>query len=383
MPLLELDSEEACTLAYRLRLQSGMTQAALAGATGFSVSTISRYETGRSTPSRRTLERLAAGAGVSLAALESDLAAQRQRLEALASPARGEAAGRGLAETLRASSLRFFPSELGVDLDAILPLEGRGSATGASRIGGGAGGAVGGLGPFDSLEAGGPAEASAVELGPWLMMRKAVTLHAMGNDRKAAQELSLATLAMSASNPSGPRFVFYLVRIAFLVAAGNAEAAQDLLPSLEEVARGLPPPGEALRLRWMQARVAAARGQNPARQGAALRELEGEFADLEMPLEALCAWADRVALELEERPPGTPRPQDDAPAWAAGDRGAPRSRTEGLELFRSLLASGDATPSAARRFVAFLLCDHIDPGVPFEPRPSLEPEPQDDLDFGY
>jgi transcriptional regulator with XRE-family HTH domain len=323
---LELDSEEACALAYRLRLESGMTQAALAHATGLSVSTISRYETGRSTPSRRTLERLASGAGVSLAAAERGLAAARRRLGEATSfpplpPALSYPAGLGqdearrlISETLRSPRFRSLSPEPGedVDLDDLLPPGAPLYPTGLPPVSGRA------------------TEGSPLEDRPWLMMRKAIVHHALGDDRKAAEELSFATLTLSGSNSAGPRFVFYLTRIAYLLAAGHAEGARNLLPGLEEAARSLPPPGEALRLRWVRARVAGALGQ-PARQAALLRELEADFTELEMPLETLCAWADRIALELEEPRPEAARQKDGAPAWALASRGLNPTMAAGLE----------------------------------------------------
>lgn len=67
------DPEDLKLLVRILRFLRDWDQAELAAAAGVDVSSISHYETGRTVPPRRTLERLAAAAGLPMSFVEGSL----------------------------------------------------------------------------------------------------------------------------------------------------------------------------------------------------------------------------------------------------------------------------------------------------------------------
>jgi transcriptional regulator with XRE-family HTH domain len=84
----ELDDPEDLKLLVRiLRLLRGWDQAELAAAAGLDASSISHYETGRTLPPRRTLERLAVAVGLPMSFVEGSLLPVLNAARTMASPA--------------------------------------------------------------------------------------------------------------------------------------------------------------------------------------------------------------------------------------------------------------------------------------------------------
>jgi len=359
MTFLDQETEEACTLAFHLRMKAGLTQAAFARAAGLSLSTIKRIESGRRKPSRQMLERLASSSGVSLTEVEEDVLPKLREWLAI---------GKAEDEPDDELDVLAAPSPFGVGAWPTVPAP----APGLRRARPGETASwlydVNAVG--SSLEDR-PPEAPALSWSAYLALWKAVLHHAMGNDKTAAEELSITKLMLTDNMAPGSLFIFYLLKVAYLVAAGEMEAASDLLPGLDSASSRLPPPGEILRTRWIGARIPNARGGRERAQGA-LAELQAEFADLEMALETICVWADRAALDLEGGRSSDPLMRREELAWARQDRSLSPKMAGALDIVLSLLEQGSATPRVARRLVAFLLGTQLHDGPPFEPFPKIK-----------
>ncbi len=139
-----------------------------------------------------------------------------------------------------------------------------------------------------------PAESIA-----YVLLNKAFTLEQAGS-----YEHALATLAEAASHIDGesrPRQLCVLLfnRATNLWHLGRHDQAAALLPEVRRIAERLAMDLDLLRLRWLEARVAAGLGRRSAAISV-LEDVQAAFADRELPYDMALASLDLASLYLED-----------------------------------------------------------------------------------
>ncbi len=95
----------------------------------------------------------------------------------------------------------------------------------------------------------------------YILLAKSATLHQMGDDEGARAILRQAILLVSRSREPRLLSVTYFNLVASLLQAGKSEDAAALLPEVRELAVQLRNDLDVARVRWLEGRIAAARGE--------------------------------------------------------------------------------------------------------------------------
>jgi len=198
-----------------------------------------------------------------------------------------------------------------------------------------------------------------------LLVKKANTLRLMADFAGALAALQEATPAIEGSQE--PRLLWTL-RFASAVNLCHLERAAEsakLLPQVRALAAQIGNDLDRLRLRWLEAKVAAGLGR-PREAVEALSRVWADFAALEMGYDAALAMVELAILYLKEgRTPEVRRlTRLAAPIFAA--KGVHPEAQNALALFREAVERETATVVLAQRLLHYLERARCEPRLRFE-----------------
>jgi transcriptional regulator with XRE-family HTH domain len=139
--------------------------------------------------------------------------------------------------------------------------------------------------------------APAGSLRGWISLNRANAFEQAGDPEKALGALQEATESLNATAEPRLRWVLCFNRIAVRLRLGQAEQAEAELADLQALVTGAGSDLDLLRVRWLEGRVAEARGL-AAEALAAFSEVRTAFAIRDLPADAALAALEEAALLL-------------------------------------------------------------------------------------
>jgi transcriptional regulator with XRE-family HTH domain len=164
-----------------------------------------------------------------------------------------------------------------------------------------------------------------------------------------------------------PRLLFAhrFNRIVNLCHLGRFAEAEPLLPAVRGLAGSLGGRLHQVRLRWLEARVAAGRGRS-AEAITALQGVREAFAGEEMPYDAALVTLELGSLLAERGATAEVKALARGSASVFSSQGVHREARAALEMFRQAAEAETLSVELARRMVAFFYLARYDPERVFE-----------------
>jgi transcriptional regulator with XRE-family HTH domain len=198
-----------------------------------------------------------------------------------------------------------------------------------------------------------------------LLLKRAKTLEELGDYPAAVTTLREAAPLLGAD--AEPRLVcaLHLNLTDYLVQLGEVAEAEILLPGARSLAARLGNDLDLLRSRWIEGRVAAARGRE-AEAASTFDSVRRDFAARGLPYDAALCTIELAALLLEQGRTGDVKElaRESAPIFTA--KGVHREAQAALELFRRAAEQESVTAVLAHSLAAYLANARHDVMLAFE-----------------
>jgi transcriptional regulator with XRE-family HTH domain len=198
-----------------------------------------------------------------------------------------------------------------------------------------------------------------------IVLKRAFTLEQAGDAQAALATLrEAAPLVEGADDPRLPWAVRFNL-IALLCHLGRHAEAEDALGEVRKLAEKLGNRLDLIRVRWLEGRVAAGLGRKKEGR-AAFMQARQEFTALANGYDTALVSLELAVLELEEGRTEAVRGLAGEMLWIFSAQGVHREALAALRLFCEAAEAESATPTLARRVVAYLEQARHDPSLRFE-----------------
>jgi tetratricopeptide (TPR) repeat protein len=197
-----------------------------------------------------------------------------------------------------------------------------------------------------------------------VLAKQAFTLEEMGDHRLALEALKKALLLVDGTREPRQLFGLQFNQAMILCRLGLYREAAELLPEVRESAIELRNGLDLIRVRWLDARVARAKG---CRTNAieALTQVRAEFTALKLTYDAALSTLELASLYLEEGRTSEVKAlaREMAPIFKA--QGVHKEALAALRLFCEAVERETVTLELANRLVDYLEKARHDPGLRF------------------
>jgi tetratricopeptide (TPR) repeat protein len=202
-----------------------------------------------------------------------------------------------------------------------------------------------------------------------ILLKQASTLEQAGRFAAALAALDEAAPLVAASDDRRVQMGVQFNRLVNLCHLGRFGDAQAALPALRRL---IPRKGaDALRWRWLAARVAAGQGRREEARRAFAR-LRRQFSQRRLGYDVALVSLELAVLDLEAGRPAAVAALAEEMVWLFASRRVHREALAALRLFVEAARAGSATVELARRVLGFLEAARRDPRLRFEEAERLQ-----------
>jgi tetratricopeptide (TPR) repeat protein len=195
-----------------------------------------------------------------------------------------------------------------------------------------------------------------------ILVKQGFILEQAGQIEAALAALEQAAPLLDAAGERRDRMGVRFNRVVALCHLGRFAEAGAALPELRSLVDG---GHDALRLRWLAARVAAGRGRR-AEARRAFGRLQRQFSNRRLAYDTALVSLDLAVLHLDDRQPAKVAKLAEEMVWIFASRRMHQEALAALRLFVEAARAGRATAELARRVLAFLERARQDPRLRFE-----------------